>query len=609
MSPEPIADLPRDAGRALREVFGFSAFRPGQEEIVAAVLAGEPLLAVMPTGAGKSLCYQLPALLAPGVTLVVSPLIALMRDQVAALTRMGIAAGALTSSHAWEEVSATQRALREGRLKLLYLSPERLARPDTVDWLSQFPIQRLAVDEAHCISQWGHDFRPEYRAIGGFARALGNLQLIAFTATADRATRDDIAERLFDRTPRFFVQGFYRPNLRIAMLPKQQPKSQLARFLAERNGQSGIVYTGTRKRSEMLAETFAGRGIKAIAYHAGLEAPLRNERQARFQAEDGVVMVATVAFGMGIDKPDIRFVAHADLPKSIEAYYQEIGRAGRDGLPAETLALYGLDDMKLRRLQIDESEAPEEVKRVERQRLSALLALMESPACRWQGIRRYFGEESSACGHCDICAGGVAVVDGTVAAQKALSAVLRTGQRFGSEHLIDLLLGESTERMQSLGHDKLPTFGVGKDLDRRSWRGVFRQLLAHGLIESEIGGYGGWRVTQAARPVLRGETKVELRPEETRKLRRERVAKTLVGDNPAAVALLADLRAHRLAMARAEQVPAYVIFPDRTLIDMAERRPANLAEMAEVHGVGQAKLKRYGESFLAVIAARSADEG
>jgi len=595
--------LPAAARQTLRETFGFADFRPGQEEIVAAVLAGEPLLAVMPTGAGKSLCYQLPALLAPGVTLVVSPLIALMRDQVAALTRMGIAAGALTSAHAWEEVSATQRALHDGRLKLLYLSPERLARPDTVDWLSQFQIQRLAVDEAHCISQWGHDFRPEYRAIGGFARALGELQLIAFTATADKATRDDIAERLFARTPRFFVQGFYRPNLRLAMTPKQQPRQQLASFIAQRSGQSGIVYSATRKRTEDLAERFAQRGIKALAYHAGLPADLRNERQTRFQAEDGVVMVATVAFGMGIDKPDIRFVAHADMPRSIESYYQEVGRAGRDGLPAETLALYGLDDMRLRHLQIDESEAPEEVKRVERQRLAALLALMESPACRWQTIRRYFGEASEPCGHCDGCAGGVALVDGTVAAQKALSAILRTGQRFGSEHLIDLLLGEGTERMQSLGHDRLPTFGVGKELDRRAWRGVFRQLLARGLIETEIGGHGGWRVTGEARPVLRGEAKVELRPEETRKLRRERVAATLIGDNPGAVALLASLRAHRLGLARAEQVPAYVIFPDRTLIDMAERRPRTLAEMAEVHGVGQAKLKRYGESFLAVIAA------
>ncbi|HKY94719.1 MAG TPA: DNA helicase RecQ [Kiloniellales bacterium] len=603
MSPPAPADLPPAAAKALKNNFGFADFRPGQAEIVAAVLAGEPLLAVMPTGAGKSLCYQLPALLTPGVTLVVSPLIALMRDQVAALTRMGIAAGALTSGHAWEEVSATQRSLREGRLKLLYLSPERLARPDTVDWLAQFPIQRLAVDEAHCISQWGHDFRPEYRAIGGFARALGNLQLIAFTATADKATREDIAERLFDRPPRLFVQGFYRPNLHLAMAPKQQTRRQLARFLAARRGQSGIVYTATRKRSEELAADFAGQGIKALAYHAGLPAELRNERQARFQSEDGVVMVATVAFGMGIDKPDIRFVAHADLPKSIEAYYQEVGRAGRDGLPADTLALYGLDDMRLRRLQIDEGEAPEEVKRVERQRLAALLALMESPACRWQAIRRYFGEESEPCGHCDACAGGVALVDGTVPAQKALSAILRTGQRFGSEHLIDLLLGEPTERIRGLGHDRLPTFGVGKELDRRSWRGVFRQLLARGLIESEIGGYGGWRVTQAARPVLRGEAKVELRPEETRRLRRERVAKALIGDDPAAVALLASLRAHRLGLARAEQVPAYVIFPDRTLIDMAERRPKTLAEMAEVHGVGQAKLKRYGESFLAVIAA------
>ncbi len=597
-----------EARRVLRRTFGFEDFRPGQEEIVAAMLAGLPVLGIMPTGAGKSLCYQLPAAVLPGLTVVVSPLIALMRDQVAALTHLGIEAGALTSGNSEDENRATFRALSEGRLKLLYVAPERLALPGTETLLSRHQVARIAVDEAHCVSQWGHDFRPEYRMIGHFAEALGRPPLAAFTATADPATQADIAGQLFPEPPTTFLGGFYRPNLTLAVRPKDQPRRQVKDFIAARPGQSGIVYAATRKRSEELAQTLAAGGIPALAYHAGLPGEERAARQARFQREDGLVMVATVAFGMGIDKPDIRFVVHADMPKSVEAYYQEIGRAGRDGLPAETLTLYGLEDMRLRRLQLEESEAPEAIKRTERQRLGALLAFLEAPSCRWQVVRRYFGEAAEPCGHCDVCQGGFEPWDGTVAAQKLLSAVLRTGQRFGQEHLVDVLLGQSSEKVVARGHDKLPTFGVGGELDRKAWRDFVRQAYAADLIATDIGSEGGFRMTEAGRAVLKGQAPFACRRplagSERRGARRGAAAPAVDLDE-AAQSLLSRLKARRLELARGEQVPAYVIFPDRTLIAMAERRPQSLAAMGEVHGVGEAKLARYGETFLAVIAAES----
>lgn len=609
-SVPPAGDALAEAREILRHTFGFDGFRPGQEEIVAAMLAGEPVLGIMPTGAGKSLCYQLPAIALQGLTVVVSPLIALMRDQVSALTHLGIAAGALTSGNSEEENRATFRALHEGSLKLLYLAPERLALPGTEALLQRLGVARIAVDEAHCVSQWGHDFRPEYRAIGRFAEALGRPPLAAFTATADPATQQDIVAQLFgERAPQVFLGGFYRPNLTLAVLPKDQPRRQVKDFLAARSGQSGIVYTATRKRSEDLAAVLSAAGVPALAYHAGLPGEERAQRQARFQREDGLVMVATVAFGMGIDKPDIRFVVHADMPKSIESYYQEIGRAGRDGLPADTLTLFGLEDMRLRRLQLEESEAPEAVKRIERQRLAALLAFLEAPSCRWQVLRRYFGETAVPCGHCDVCQGAFERWDGSVAAQKLLSAVLRTGQRFGQEHLIDVLLGERSEKVLARGHDRLPTFGVGGELDRRAWRDFVRQCYAADLIATEIGSEGGFHMTERGRAVLKGQEAFECRRPLVRAERRA----ARRGGGAAAVpldgegqALLSRLKQKRLELARAEQVPAYVIFPDRTLIDMAERRPQSLAAMGEVHGVGAAKLSRYGEVFLEVIGDESA---
>ena len=464
--------LPQGAQRVgapleiLKSVFGYDGFRPGQAEIVEAIAAGRDVLAIMPTGGGKSLCYQLPALLRPGLTVVISPLIALMRDQVAALRQAGVEAGALTSANDPRETARVMDTLAAGRLKLLYIAPERLASEAATVMLQRAGTRLLAVDEAHCVSQWGHDFRPDYLRIGALRDALGGVQTAAFTATADAATRAEIVARLFQRAPAIFLRGFDRPNLGLAFEAKHQPQARILDFVGARPGQSGIVYTASRRKAEALATALQGAGVKAMAYHAGLDGALRAERQDRFAQEDGVVMAATVAFGMGIDKPDVRFVVHADLPKTIEAYYQEIGRAGRDGLPADTLTLYGLDDIRLRRRQIDETDAPAEVKRAEHARLNALLALAETPGCRRRVLLRYFGEEGpAACGNCDTCLEAPEGIDGTVMVQKALSAMLRTGERFGVEHLVAVLRGEATDRVRQLGHDRIKTFGVGTELE------------------------------------------------------------------------------------------------------------------------------------------------
>jgi ATP-dependent DNA helicase RecQ len=590
----------------LRRTFGFAELRPAQRPIIEAALAGRDLLAVMPTGGGKSLCYQLPALVLRQPTVVVSPLIALMRDQVSALKALGIGAASLNSA----EDAATRReavdGLADGSLLLLYTSPERLMMPGTLDLLRQGGVRRIAVDEAHCVSQWGHDFRPEYRGIGKVSEALGGIPVSAFTATADPATRGDIIAQLFQRTPEVFVHSFDRPNLFLAAAPKTNRTRQVLAFVAGRRGQSGIIYCSTRKRTEELAEALKGEGLTALPYHAGLPADVRARNQDRFLKEDGIIMVATVAFGMGIDKPDVRFVVEADLPKSIEAYYQEIGRAGRDGLPAETLMLYGLEDIRLRRQQIDDSDMPDEQKRLEQQRLNALVALCEAPLCRRQPLLAYFGERSERCGHCDLCRSGASTIDGTVPAQKALSAMRRTGERFGSEHIVAILLGEATEGITRHGHDKLPTFGVGKDLDRNAWRAVLRQLYALGLIQSDPEGHGGWFITAAGLEVLRGRERIEIREDTLaprksgRRLRAERVDEAgLTSDDEG---LLADLKALRLSLARDENVPAYVIFADRTLIEMARQRPTSRKALAGIHGVGETKLRRFGDAFLDVIA-------
>ena len=584
----------------LSSIFGFSAFRPGQAEIVAAVAGGRNTLAIMPTGGGKSLCFQLPALLRDGVTIVISPLIALMRDQVRGLREAGVEAGALTSGNTEEETEEVFAALDEGRLKLLYMAPERLASGGTLTLLRRINTSLIAVDEAHCVSQWGHDFRPDYLRIGDLRRAL-DVPLAAFTATADEETRAEIVTRLFDGTaPETFLRGFDRPNIRLAFEVKDQPRRQILNFAAARKGQSGIVYCGTRAKTETLAQALREGGHAACHYHGGMDPGDRREVEARFQREDGLIVVATVAFGMGIDKPDIRWVAHADLPKSIEAYYQEIGRAGRDGASAETLTLFGPDDIRLRRSQIDEGLAPPDRKSADHARLNALLGLAEATACRRQRLLAYFGETSDPCGNCDLCEASPELFDGTEAVRKALSAILRTGESFGAGHLIDILTGTMTDKVRERGHDGLPTFAVGRDLPKAEWQAVFRQMMGHDLIRPDPERHGALRMTEAARPILRGEDGITLRRDTIRKSVGRPVVKTLVSDEDAP--LLSALKAKRRALAEAARVPAYVIFTDRTLIEMAETRPATLDDMARISGVGAKKLESYGAAFLEVVA-------
>jgi ATP-dependent DNA helicase RecQ len=561
------------------------------------------VLAVMPTGSGKSLCYQLPALLRDGLTIVVSPLIALMRNQVAQLRSYGIAAASLNSANNFDQNRKILDQIERGEMRLVYIAPERLAKPDTIALLKRAKVGLMAVDEAHCISQWGHDFRPEYMSLPALPKELGGLQTIAFTATADAATRSDILSRLFAAPPQVFVHGFDRPNLRLAMSPRSGGRGQLAQFIAAHRGDSGIVYCSSRRHTEELADFLRHEGVKALAYHAGMDAADRSRNQDIFLQEDGIVMVATIAFGMGIDKPDVRFVCHANMPNNIESYYQEIGRAGRDALPADTLTLYSTGDIGLRRRQIEESNASDEQKRVDRLRLNALVSLCESPRCRRQTLLGYFGETgAAACANCDICSSGVAVIDGTIAAQKAMSAILRTGERSGTEHLISLLLGEDTEAIRNFRHHALPTFGIGKEHSRNQWRSIFRQLYAAGILSLDITGYGRWTIPPAGREALRSRSRIELRRDAVTapgKKAARQAAATALGE--ADQALFQALRTRRSALAKAQAVPAYVVLPDRSLLDMARRKPATLAEMGQVHGVGEMKLARFGEAFLDVI--------
>ncbi|WP_170529579.1 DNA helicase RecQ [Ruegeria arenilitoris] len=589
-----------DAAPLLRDVFGFDDFRPGQEEIVDAVTAGENVLAIMPTGGGKSLCFQLPALLRDGVTVVISPLIALMRDQVRGLQEAGVEAGALTSGNTPEETDAVWEALEAGRLKLLYMAPERLAAGSALGMLRRINVSLIAVDEAHCVSQWGHDFRPDYLRIGELRCAL-NVPLAAFTATADAETQDEIVEKLFDGTPpRKFLRGFDRPNIHLAFAAKDSPRKQILDFADARRGQSGIVYCGTRNKTEVLAQALREQGHSACHYHGGMEAEDRRIVETRFAREDGLIVVATVAFGMGIDKPDIRWVAHADLPKSIEAYYQEIGRAGRDGGPAETLTLFGPDDIRLRRSQIDEGLAPPERRAADHARLNALLGLAEALHCRRQTLLGYFGEEAEPCGKCDLCDSPPELFDGTTPVRMALSAILRTEEWFGSGHLIDILLGNETDKIRARRHDQLPTYGIGKDWSRPQWQAIFRQMMGHDLVRPDPERHGALHMTEAAKPILKGEAQITLRKDTLRKATRRPAVKMMVSEEDAP--LLSALKAKRRALAEAARVPAYVIFPDRTLIEMAEQRPMTLDEMARIGGVGAKKLDRYGDTFLEVVA-------
>ncbi|WP_435257379.1 DNA helicase RecQ [Thioclava sp. FR2] len=583
----------------LHRVFGFPGFRPGQEEIVRSVLDGRNTLAIMPTGGGKSLCFQLPALCRDGVTVVISPLIALMRDQVRALRAAGVEAGALTSGNTEAETEEVFQAIDDGRLKLLYMAPERLASSATSQLLRRAKCNLIAVDEAHCVSQWGHDFRPDYLRIGELRRQL-QVPLAAFTATADEETRAEIVTRLFDGTaPETFLRGFDRPNIHLAFEVKNKPREQILRFAAARKGQSGIVYCAARARTEVLAQALRAAGHPACHYHGGMEADDRREVESRFQREDGLIVVATVAFGMGIDKPDIRWVAHSDLPKSIEAYYQEIGRSGRDGAPAETLTLYGPEDIRFRRMQIDEGLAPADRKFADHSRLNGLLGLAEATKCRRQTLLRYFGETSEACGNCDLCDAPPTLFNATEAVRKALSAILRTGESYGAGHLIDILVGRPTQKIRDRGHDYLPTFGVGRELSVAAWGAVFRQMMGHDLVRPDPEKFGALVMTDAARPILRGEKEITLRRDTISAASSSVAIKTLVSEDDAP--LLSALKAKRRALAEAATVPAYVVFADRTLIEMAELKPSTLDDMAQITGVGAKKLEIYGLEFLSVI--------
>ncbi|MBV9237446.1 MAG: DNA helicase RecQ [Xanthobacteraceae bacterium] len=594
--------MPSDPLSILKTVYGYDAFRGRQREIIEHVIAGNHAFVLMPTGGGKSLCYQIPALARPGTGLVVSPLIALMEDQVAALRQAGVKAAALNSRLWGPEKDLLWRDIERGELDLLYVAPETLLK--NLDRLKSARLCLIAIDEAHCVSQWGHDFRPEYRALDCLADIFPDIPRVALTATADAPTRAEIVEHLKIGAQNSFISGFDRPNIRYSIAEKTSKTQQMLRFLEPRRGESGIVYCLSRRGTEDVAAGLEAHGHIALPYHAGMEMKEREQNQHRFRHEQGVIMVATIAFGMGIDKPDVRFVLHVDLPASIEAYYQETGRAGRDGLPAEVLMLYGAEDIALRRRFIDESEAPDARKRMERRKLDALLGFAESCQCRRQVLLRYFGDNCEPCGNCDVCLDPPKTFDGSVAAQKLLSCIYRSGERFGQAHVISLLLGESDERIERLGHDKLSTFGIGTEHDRNAWRSIVRQLVAHGLIAVDVAGHGGLSVSPAGRQSLREKPPLSLRALKKDKAERKAARRDTREAIPAADRdLFEKLRAKRLELAKAQNVPPYVIFHDKTLAEMAARNPRSIAELAGIPGIGEVKLARFGLAFLDVIKA------
>ena len=596
----------------LKEVFGYPAFRGAQAEIVDHVVAGGDCLVLMPTGGGKSLCYQIPALLRRGPGIVISPLIALMQDQVAALSEAGVKAAFLNSTQSTEEGNAIERALLAGECDLVYVAPERLLTGRFLNLLERLQastgVALFAIDEAHCVSQWGHDFRPEYMQLSALHERFPGVPRIALTATADEITRAEIIERLDLTGSRLFVSSFDRPNIRYRIVEKSNAKAQLLSFLqTEHPGDAGIIYCLSRRKVEETAAWLEAEGISALPYHAGMDTATRTKHQSRFLREDGIVMTATIAFGMGIDKPDVRFVAHLDLPKSIEGYYQETGRAGRDGLPANAWMAYGLGDVVNQRRMIDTSEAAEQFKRIAGAKLDALLGLAESTSCRRVRLLNYFGEQSVPCGNCDVCLDPPQVWDGTEAARKALSCVFRTGQRFGAGHLIDVLLGHDNDKVQQWQHGGLSVFGIGKDLDEKAWRAVFRQLIAHGFLMTDHDSFGSLKLTEASRAVLKGGQQVMLRTVSEGK--RASATRKPGGARAAAAGGLEGraqqrwerLRAWRAAVAKEHGVPAYVVFHDATLAEIARAQPANEEELGFISGVGVRKLKRYGAELLDLL--------
>jgi ATP-dependent DNA helicase RecQ len=594
---DPALDL-------LHKVYGHQAFRGRQAEIIAHVAGGGDALVLMPTGGGKSICYQIPALLRPGIGIVVSPLIALMQDQVAALQQMGVAAAYLNSSLSFEEMGDIVQQVRRGQLKMLYVAPERLLTPRFLDLLETLPLALFAIDEAHCVSQWGHDFRPDYIQLSVLHERFPTIPRIALTATADRETQGEIRQRLALDDAAIYIDSFDRPNIRYRIVEKTDPKRQILQIIEqEQAGNAGIIYCQSRKKVEETAAWLNQRKVTALPYHAGMTADLRRENQERFIREDGIVMVATVAFGMGIDKPDVRFVAHLDLPGSIEAYYQETGRAGRDGAPAEAWLAFGLADVVMLRRRINESAAPDERKRVERRKLDAMLHFCEATECRRVALLAYFGERSQPCGNCDICQEPGTSWDATVAAQKLLSAILRTGQRFGVGHLIDVLRGETTEKVTQYGHDKLPTFGVGQDLGINDWKLLARQMVSLGYLEVDGDGFNTLALDETARPILKGLARLTLR-KPTVKLdgkKSKRSYTMQLGPGGVDQQLWDALRAKRRDLAAEQNVPPYVIFHDATLVEIAHRKPQSLDEFLAIPGIGERKLARYGDDFLEVL--------
>ena len=598
------------AQRLLRDVFGYSEFRGQQRAIIDAAATGRDALVLMPTGGGKSLCYQIPALLRTGVGLVISPLIALMEDQVGALRELGVNAAFLNSSLSRAAQHNVIGELQHGRLKLLYVAPERLLQEETQQLLRSLPMSIIAIDEAHCVSQWGHDFRQDYLALNDLARWFPGVPRMALTATATLPTRKEIIERLELTSPEVFVSSFDRPNIRYLVQSKTDGRKQLLQFLANHRDEAGIVYCLSRKKVDSIAEWLRQQGFDALAYHAGLSAGERLAHQRRFLTDDAVIIVATIAFGMGIDKPDVRFVAHLDLPKSIESYYQETGRAGRDGEPADAWMVYGLQDVVRQRQMVDASEAGELHKRHERHKLDALLGWCEVTECRRRPLLNYFGEPAGAdCGNCDNCLQRPATWDGTQAAQKLLSAVYRTGQSFGAAHLVDVLVGNVTDKITRHRHERLTVFKIGTELSAHAWRSVIRQLIVQGYLQVDHEGYGALKLTEQSRPLLRGEVRLQLREDVKEPVVRKktRAAKTAVAEEH--VALWEALRECRRQLAIEHNLPPYVIFHDATLLQMAAERPGSAAALLHLSGVGQAKLERYGERFLEVIRCAGREPG